>query len=148
MADAHDQRTTPEEAPPPKPPRSGHPTGRKVFLVLAGVLSLLIAGGSAVSLQAIHPINRSIKPIDTEQPGNGKPCNLLYCLPITANTSACLQKICNYLVLGSDSRAGLTSNQANQFGHETQGEASRSDTIMFVRLNIPANHTTIVSIPR
>ena len=51
-------------------------------------------------------------------------------------------------MLGSDSRAGLTTNQQNQFGHSTANERSRSDTIMFVHLDIPSNHTTIVSIPR
>ena len=146
MADAQDQRTTPEEAPPPKPPRSGHPRGRKTFLVLAGVLSLLIAGGSAFAVQTIHNINESIYRLGTATPGTH--CDLRYCLPITANTTACLHKICNYLVLGSDSRVGLSTSQQNQFGHSSASEPSRSDTIMFVHLNIPANHTTIVSIPR
>jgi LCP family protein required for cell wall assembly len=146
MAEPQDERPMPEEAPPPKPPRSGHPRARKVFLVLAGVLSLLIAGGSAFSVQTIHTINRSIGHIPVKEPG--KPCNLLYCLPIDANTAACLKKVCNYLVLGSDSRAGLSSGQQSEFGHSSPGEASRSDTIMFAHLNIPENKTTIVSIPR
>jgi LCP family protein required for cell wall assembly len=145
MADAQNERTTPEESPPPKPPRSGRPSGRKVFLVLAGVLSLLIAGGSAFSVQAIHNINGDIGHIGVPVPG--KSCDPKTCVPIH-ETTACLHKVCNYLVLGSDSRAGLSTTQANQFGHEIQGETSRSDTIMFVHLNIPANHTTIVSIPR
>jgi LCP family protein required for cell wall assembly len=145
MAEAQNERTTPEEAPPPKPPRSGHPTGRKVFLVLAGVLSLLIAGGSAFSVQVIHNLNSQIPQLPVQQPGQS--CDPTSCLPIHA-TTACLNKVCNYLVLGSDSRAGLSTNQQNQFGHSTTDEPSRSDTIMFVHLNIPANHTTIVSIPR
>jgi LCP family protein required for cell wall assembly len=143
MADAQDQRTTPEGAPPPKPPRSGHPGGRKVFLVMAGVLSLLIAGGSAFAIQTIHTINKGFSTIpDCNGPNCGSNT-----LPIHP-TTACLNKVCNYLVLGSDSRYGLAQSQQNQFGHSTKSAPSRSDTIMFVHLDIPANHTTIVSIPR
>jgi LCP family protein required for cell wall assembly len=54
----------------------------------------------------------------------------------------------NWLIAGSDSRGGLTTEQENQLalGHDVSG--SRSDTIML--LHIPSNGTrpTLVSIPR
>ena len=54
----------------------------------------------------------------------------------------------NWLITGSDSRAGLTRQQENQLalGHDIAG--SRSDTIML--LHVPANGTrpTLVSLPR
>lgn len=54
----------------------------------------------------------------------------------------------NWLITGSDSRAGLTRQQENQLalGHDIAG--SRSDTIML--LHLPANGTrpTLVSLPR
>jgi len=54
----------------------------------------------------------------------------------------------NWLITGSDSRAGLTRQQENQLavGHDIGG--SRSDTIMV--LHVPANGTrpTLVSLPR
>ena len=54
----------------------------------------------------------------------------------------------NWLITGSDSRAGLTRQQENQLalGHDITG--SRSDTIML--LHVPANGTrpTLVSLPR
>ena len=145
MAETLEQRTTPEGSSPPTPPRSGHPRGRKVFLVLAGALALLIAGGSAFSVQAIHSIDTGLNRIKVVPPG--VKCNPQSCLQLPPEPK-CFTKICNYLVLGSDSRAGLSKQQQSEFGHSTPGEASRSDTIMFVHLNIPDNHTTIVSIPR
>ena len=54
----------------------------------------------------------------------------------------------NWLIAGSDSRAGLTKQEENQLalGHDISG--SRSDTIML--LHVPANGTrpTLVSLPR
>ncbi len=54
----------------------------------------------------------------------------------------------NWLITGSDSRAGLTKAEENQLalGHDISG--SRSDTIML--LHVPANGTrpTLVSMPR
>jgi LCP family protein required for cell wall assembly len=145
MAETIEQRTTPEDV-PPTPPRAGHPRRRKVFLVVAGVLSLLIAGGSAFSVQAIHSVNEGLTKIPTQQ-GN-LPCNPQTCLPIPPPPPRCFTKVCNYLVLGSDSRAGLSKEQQSEFGSTGAGDTSRSDTIMFVHLNIPENKSTIVSIPR
>ena len=54
----------------------------------------------------------------------------------------------NWLITGSDSRAGLTKQEENQLalGHDISG--SRSDTIML--LHVPSNGTppTLVSLPR
>src|SRR5216684_3037567 len=131
MAETLEQRTTPDSS-PPTPPRSGHPRGRKVFLVLAGVLALLIAGGSAFSVQAIHSLNGGFTHLATGGLNDPK-CNPQTCLPIQA-PPRCFTKVCNYLVLGSDSRAGLSKQQQSQFGSTGPGDTSRSDTIMFVHL--------------
>jgi LCP family protein required for cell wall assembly len=145
MAETPEQRTTPDES-PPKPPRARHGRGRKVFLGLAGALALLIAGGSAFSVQAIHSLDSGFTILTTGDTNDPK-CNPLTCLPIHQDPK-CFTKICNYLVLGSDSRAGLSKQQQSEFGSTNPGDTSRSDTIMFVHLNIPEQHTTIVSIPR
>jgi len=122
---------------------------RIVFFALAGVLSIGIAASGVVSVQAVNAINQNFTHIRTYGDGGkgSAPCTLQTCLPIHA-TSKCFTTVCNYLVLGDDSRAGLSQYQQSEFGHSTAGEASRSDTIMFVHLNIPKHHTTIVSIPR
>src|SRR5712692_4020143 len=108
MAETPDEPTTPEGSSPPAPPRPGHPRGRKVFLSLAGALALLIAGGSAFSVQAIHNIDTGLSRIPVATPGVN--CNPQTCLPIHQDPK-CFTKICNYLVLGSDSRAGLSKQQ-------------------------------------
>jgi LCP family protein required for cell wall assembly len=54
----------------------------------------------------------------------------------------------NWLITGSDSRAGLTKQQENQLalGHDITG--GRSDTIMLLHLPANGNRPTLVSLPR
>src|SRR4051812_49336580 len=45
----------------------------------------------------------------------------------------CADQACNYLLLGSDSRAGLSPDQQARFGSdESLGGTNRADTIMLV----------------
>src|SRR3954451_22023145 len=64
-------------------------------------------------------------------------------------SGACLSQPCNVLLLGSDSRTGLSESQQGEFGNKTDiGGTSRADTIMLVHL-APATSTTVVlSFPR
>ena len=125
-----------------------HPRSRVVFLAVAGALSIVIAAGSFASVQAVHAIDRNFTVLHDYHAGTGPDrCTLRTCLPIHPDPK-CFTVVCNYLVLGDDSRYGLSQQQQNEFGRSTQNEASRSDTIMLVHLNIPKHHTTIVSIPR
>lgn len=110
--------------------------------MLAGILAILIAGGSAAAIQGIHALDNGFTRL-----GVGPQCSTENnCLVDVHNDPKCFTQVCNYLVLGNDSRAGLSQSQQDKFGHATG--SSRSDTIMFVHLNIPENHTTIVSLPR
>jgi LCP family protein required for cell wall assembly len=135
----------PSSRPTPAAGREGNPRShtrtRRAFLVLAGILAILIAGGSAASIQGIHAFDRALGRIDV-----GPKCSTANCLRHVHDDPKCFTKVCNYLVLGSDSRAGLSDSQQSEFGQDSG--SSRSDTIMFVHLNIPDNHTTIVSLPR
>ncbi len=48
----------------------------------------------------------------------------------------CVEDVCNYLLLGSDSRRGLTPEEQEAFGtDENNGGVFRSDTIMLVQLD-------------
>jgi LCP family protein required for cell wall assembly len=61
----------------------------------------------------------------------------------------CSERPCNYLILGSDSRAGLTPAQQQQFGTDEQiGGENRADTIMLVHTDPDTSKATIVSFPR
>ena len=130
-----------------------HPRIRVAFLALAGAMSIVIAAGSFASVQAVHAIDRNLTVLhDYTGPtgvtkGHAQCASLKDCLPVQYNPK-CFTVVCNYLVLGDDSRYGLSQQQQSEFGRSTKNEASRSDTIMLVHLNIPKHHTTIVSIPR
>ncbi len=54
----------------------------------------------------------------------------------------------NVLVIGSDSRAGETTAEAQQFGTATEAAGQRSDTIKIVRVDPAAGTASSLSIPR
>jgi LCP family protein required for cell wall assembly len=61
----------------------------------------------------------------------------------------CVDQACNYLLLGSDSRAGLSPEQQAQFGtDESLGGANRADTIMLVHTDPRLQKAIVVSFPR
>jgi LCP family protein required for cell wall assembly len=61
----------------------------------------------------------------------------------------CVERVCNYLLLGSDSRAGLTPEEQAQFGsNEFIGGTNRADTIMLVQLDPDREKAVVLSFPR
>ena len=61
----------------------------------------------------------------------------------------CARDVCNYLLLGSDSRAGLTPEERDQFGTDQQiGGENRADTIMLVHTDPNLEKAIILSFPR
>ena len=125
-------------AQPPSRPWTGGPGGprgprrrgwlrpRRILVILAGLVALAVLATVAVYFS----VNSKLTKVDVLVP--------------TSLTSAGT----NWLITGSDSRAGLTKQEENQLalGHDITG--SRSDTIML--LHLPANGTrpTLVSLPR
>ena len=95
-------------------------------MILAGLVALAVVATVAVYFS----VNSKLTQVDVLMP--------------TSFTSAGT----NWLIAGSDSRAGLTRQEENTLalGHDISG--SRSDTIML--LHLPANGTrpTLVSLPR
>jgi LCP family protein required for cell wall assembly len=64
-------------------------------------------------------------------------------------TGPCSQSPCNYLLLGSDSRAGLPIDEQHQFGTNQQiGGTNRADTIMLVHTDPALQEATVLSFPR
>jgi LCP family protein required for cell wall assembly len=62
---------------------------------------------------------------------------------------ACTSRPCNVLLLGSDSRSGLSPSQQEQNGNNSDiGGTTRADTIMLVHLDPATNKTVILSFPR
>jgi LCP family protein required for cell wall assembly len=99
---------------------------KRLLVILAGLVALAVVATVAVYFS----VNSKLTKVDVLTP--------------TSFTSAGT----NWLIAGSDSRAGLTKQEENQLalGHDISG--SRSDTIML--LHVPANGTrpTLVSLPR
>ena len=61
----------------------------------------------------------------------------------------CVRNVCNYLILGSDSRAGLPPGQQEQFGSNRDiGGSNRSDVIMIVHTDPGLAKNVILSFPR
>jgi LCP family protein required for cell wall assembly len=62
---------------------------------------------------------------------------------------ACTSRPCNVLLLGSDSRSGLSASQQMQNGtNQDLGGTTRADTIMLVHLDPSTNETVVLSFPR
>jgi LCP family protein required for cell wall assembly len=61
----------------------------------------------------------------------------------------CVEDVCNYLLLGSDSRRGLTPEEQVQFGTDEHiGGTFRADTIMLVHLDPAREKAVVLSFPR
>jgi LCP family protein required for cell wall assembly len=61
----------------------------------------------------------------------------------------CSRRACNYLILGSDSREGLTPEEQEQFGTDDDiGGENRADTIMLVHTDPDRERSVILSFPR
>jgi LCP family protein required for cell wall assembly len=65
------------------------------------------------------------------------------------STENCTDRPCNYLLLGSDSRAGLPEGQQHQFGSNNDiGGSNRADTIMLVHTDPALQKAIVLSFPR
>ena len=104
--------------------------------MVAVLLSVGVAGGSGLAIATIHHVEVSIHHIDVGPTCTGN------CLQDVV--PECAQKICNYLLLGSDSRKGLPS----KFGNTTNSPGRRSDTIIVVQVDPIRKRTIVLSIPR
>ena len=106
----------------------------RVLVVATASLSLVIGAVTAYGL-VIYQINngRSVDPSFRRVKGAVAPCTT---------------QACNYLILGSDSRTGLSAAQQSQFGTNSAiGGSARSDVIMLVHTQV-GQKTTILSFPR
>jgi len=67
----------------------------------------------------------------------------------TLKTGTCAERPCNFLLLGSDSRSGLSQAQQGQFGdNQDIGGEARADTIMIVHTDPDTGKTAVLSFPR
>lgn len=111
---------------------------RIVLLALSGAFALVVAAGSGFAIATIRHVESNIDKIDV-----GPGCTDPDCIP-HVEPKGCDQDLCNYLLLGSDSRKGVPK----RIGTTTNSPGQRSDTIIVVSVDTRLNRTTVLSIPR
>ena len=116
----------------------GHGSVVRIFLAVTASLSLIAAASTAfafVSYKAAEEVGTKEGPFQGSGPGDA--------------TGPCVDEVCNYLILGSDSRTGLTPEELDDFGTDAEiGGESRSDTIMLVHSDPRREKAVILSFPR
>jgi LCP family protein required for cell wall assembly len=122
---------------------SPRPRGRliRAFLVSTAVLSLVVGvvGGYGYATY-LAAKTTTIGPEATDS--NGSP------LP-QPDYGPCVNKVCNYLILGSDSRIGLPAQEQQNYGSNKDiGGSTRSDVIMLVHTDPDHAKATVLSFPR
>jgi LCP family protein required for cell wall assembly len=129
------------------PTPHAHGRATRWFVAVSAFLSIAIAAGSAYAFTQYQAAKTEGQ------------CDWAGCKPGGADTSPdpgaqravgpCADDICNYLLLGSDSRKGLSQAQTNEFGTDAAiGGENRADTIMLVHTDPNLQKAIIVSFPR
>ena len=119
-----------------------HGRAIRVLLALAATLSLVVGvvgGISYASYRAVQQVGvgRPFGPGVDPSPGQN------------VAIGPCVEGVCNYLILGSDSREGLSREEQEQNGTNADiGGESRSDTIMLVHTDPNRQKAVILSFPR
>jgi LCP family protein required for cell wall assembly len=126
----------------PAAPRPGHPHLRRVFLATAASISAVVFVVSAFGMGAYFWARNQI-PVIPVIPTNksGGQTDIV--------DDPCTKHPCNYLLLGSDSRKGLTAAEIAAYGSDKHnGGVNRSDTIIVVHTNPQTGRATILHFPR
>ena len=129
-------------------PATGHPHARRWFLGATAALSALVMVLGAISLGTYLWAGTKIQHIGAPPPvASGSPGASPTGPPDIAGR--CAEHACNYLLLGSDSREGLTPEEQVQFGTDEQiGGENRSDTIILVHTRPGQRQAIFLSFPR
>lgn len=116
------------------------------LLVVAALVGLAVTGGSAYAIAGIVKFEQGVNKICAGAAcARNKADSQTNSVP---SITPCVQNACNYLVIGSDSRQGISKKQQEQFGYFTKGDGQRSDTIMLVHIDLSKSKTVVLSIPR
>ena len=110
---------------PPKNPRRLRP--KRVFIAILLVLAAWLAFIIAVPIVAWNSVER-VDNSPAQRPATGRGTNIL--------------------LVGSDSREGLTAAEAAALGADTETEGKRTDSIMVVHVTAGGGTTAVMSIPR
>jgi LCP family protein required for cell wall assembly len=119
-----------------------HPHVRRTLLAVTASLSVVVMVVAGVTMGAYFWTRGQIEEIpDVRPPGaTGSEPDIV---------GRCAERACNYLLLGSDSRKGLTPEELEAFGNDEglNGEF-RSDTIILVHTRPDRREAIFLSFPR
>jgi LCP family protein required for cell wall assembly len=122
--------------------RLGHPHIRRAFLAATASISAIVFVVAAFSFGGYFWARRQIREIRIVDNGPTPQTDIVPDAP-------CTQHACNYLLLGSDSRKGLTPEEIAAYGSDAHnGGVNRSDTIIVVHTNPTTGKTVILHFPR
>src|SRR5262249_11795451 len=112
----------------------------RVIVAVTASISLVVGVvGAASAVRWVQLRGEGVDPGYTPPGPSGTP----------VPTSGCVDRPCNYLLLGSDSRAGLPEDQQHQFGtNKDIGGSNRADTIMLVHTHPALPKAIVLSFPR
>jgi LCP family protein required for cell wall assembly len=120
----------------------GHGRLARVLVAITATVSLLLGVGSGLGIVAYVRAGDAGTVIPPDPAGSPLP-------EIEQAFGPCVENVCNYLLLGSDSRAGLTAEERDRFGTDQQiGGENRADTIMLVHTDPNLEKAIILSFPR
>jgi LCP family protein required for cell wall assembly len=138
-----DEPGAPEHAPSPSPSHP-HPHLRRVFLGVTATASAFVMVVAVVAMGTYFWARGQIHTIPDIQGPTGQQA------PTTEDIAGkCAERACNYLLLGSDSRKGLSPEELAAFGTDAHiGGENRSDTIMLVHTRPDKKEATFLSFPR
>jgi LCP family protein required for cell wall assembly len=120
-----------------------HPHVRRVFLAGTATVSAFITVVATIVMGTYFWARASIPTIpepSASATGASGPVDI---------AGRCDEKACNYLLLGSDSRKGLTEEEIIAFGDDAHiGGENRSDTIILVHTRPDRREVVFLSFPR
>jgi LCP family protein required for cell wall assembly len=135
VAKTIEHRPQPAATPEPQQP---HGRGwRSILLIVSAVVSILVAASAVTGIAVYLYGDSKIQQFECP-PGNP------HCQAVTQLCTT----TCTYLVLGNDSRKGLSEQDKARFGSDKSVPGQRSDTIMLVRLDPRQKKAIVLSFPR
>jgi LCP family protein required for cell wall assembly len=143
---AHDPTTPTDDPGAPGDDRGAsrpHPHARRTFLAATATLSAFVTVVAAIVMGTYYWASANIPtipPLPPSASGATGPVDI---------AGRCDERACNYLLLGSDSRKGLTEEELIAFGDDAHiGGENRSDTIILVHTRPDRQEVVFVSFPR
>ena len=118
-----------------------HSTLIRALVGVTASLALVVAAISAYAYVGYNQAQGSVRIIPDGPSSSGT--------AQTPDFGPCVEDVCNYLILGSDSRAGLSADEQDQFGTDADiGGSNRSDVIMLVHTDPRLQKAIVLSFPR